>query len=182
MEALDERAVDGVTETAGEEDPVADVDLEIDQARGFAPEDDPERADHAKDEGGQAMEAEALAHQHRAEESGEARHDCEQSAFVEAAGVAQRLEHAPEEEGQGRAEREIAGARAGRRQRQPFAPGHDGRHEERGEDEADAHHHRRVEAVGDALAQGKGRGNDDDYQEGERVRVRLARARGPAWL
>ena len=128
------------------------------------------------------MEAEPLAHQHRAEERGEARHDCEQSAFVEAAGVAQRLEHAPEEEGQGRAEREIAGARAGRRQRQPFAPGHDGRHEQRGEHEADAHQHRRVEAVGDVLAQGKGRGNDDDYQEGERVRMRLARARGPAWL
>ena len=148
------------------------------RARGLAPEDDPERADHAEEEGGHAMEADPLAHQQRAEEGGEARHDREERALVEAAGVAQRLEHAPEEEGQRPAEREIAEARAGRRQRQPFAPGHDGRHQQRGEDEAEAHHHRRIQAVGDVLAERKGRGDDDDDQEGERVGVRLARARG----
>ena len=55
------------------------------------------------------MEPQPLAHQHRAEEGGEARHDGEDRALIEAAGVAQRLEHAPEEEGQRRAEREVAG-------------------------------------------------------------------------
>ena len=177
VQALDQRAVNGVAEAAGEEDPVADVDLEIDDAGGIAPEDHPERADHAEEERGQAMEAEPLAHQHRSEKRGKAGHDGEDRAGVEPARGAQRLEHAPEEEGQRRAEREIAQKRPGRRPRQPLAPSHDRRHEQRGENEAEAHHHRRVEAVGDVFAQGERGGDDDDDQEGKRVRVRLARAR-----
>ena len=57
VQALDERTVEAEAEAAGEENPVADVDLEIDQACWIAPEDDPERADHAEEESDQPMKA-----------------------------------------------------------------------------------------------------------------------------
>ena len=51
---------------------------------GIAPEDDPDRADHAEEERRQPMQAQALADQHRAEQRGEAGHDGEERTGVEA--------------------------------------------------------------------------------------------------